>query len=97
MRPVLMHNTFSLALVPDSTTPATLGNWYRHGLSLNIKLPDLVWPCRTQPIMRRRQWTVPLLTEFFPPAHNLLGLNVGGGGGKTMEVSISTAGVWGSG
>ncbi|MEW5307611.1 MAG: hypothetical protein WDW36_009991 [Sanguina aurantia] len=43
---------------------------------------------QVQPIMRRRQWTVPLLTEFFPPAHNLLGLNVGGGGGKTMEVRI---------
>lgn len=37
---------------------------------------------QVQPIMRKRSWVVPLLTEFKPPNPNLLGLNVGGGGGE---------------
>lgn len=41
---------------------------------------------QVQPIMRRREWVVPLLTEFFPSNPCLLGLNVGGGGGRTREV-----------
>ncbi|KAG2424072.1 hypothetical protein HYH02_015228 [Chlamydomonas schloesseri] len=43
---------------------------------------------QVQPIMRRREWTVPLLSEFFPAQTNLLGLNVGGGGGCTREVKV---------
>eukprot|EP00198_Chlamydomonas_reinhardtii_P010778 XP_001700115.1 predicted protein [Chlamydomonas reinhardtii] len=43
---------------------------------------------QVQPIMRRREWTVPLLSEFFPVQTNLLGLNVGGGGGRTREVKV---------
>jgi hypothetical protein len=38
--------------------------------------------------MRRRQLTVPLLSEFYPSAAALLGLNVGGGGGATREIRI---------
>lgn len=30
---------------------------------------------QVKPIMARRKWAVPLLTEFYPPAPNLLGLN----------------------
>ncbi|KAG2434866.1 hypothetical protein HXX76_007749 [Chlamydomonas incerta] len=43
---------------------------------------------QVQPIMRRREWTVPMLSEFFPAQTNLLGLNVGGGGGRTREVKV---------
>ncbi|KAI0474120.1 WLM-domain-containing protein [Xylariaceae sp. FL0804] len=32
-----------------------------------------------KPLMRARGWTVRQLTEFYPPEHNLLGLNVGAG------------------
>ncbi|GFH07640.1 uncharacterized protein HaLaN_02470, partial [Haematococcus lacustris] len=35
---------------------------------------------QVQPIMRKRGWIVPLLTEFYPPNACLLGLNIGGGG-----------------
>ena len=31
------------------------------------------------PLMARRRWRVPLLTEFFPRSANLLGLNINGG------------------
>lgn len=32
-----------------------------------------------KPIMRQRNWHVGVLAEFYPPEHNLLGLNIGGG------------------
>ncbi|KIY97197.1 DNA damage response protein WSS1 [Monoraphidium neglectum] len=34
---------------------------------------------QVQPIMRRRQWRVPLLSEFFPRNPNLLGININRG------------------
>ncbi|GLC38760.1 hypothetical protein PLESTM_000773000 [Pleodorina starrii] len=43
---------------------------------------------QVQPIMRRREWRVPLLSEFFPANPNLLGLNIGGGGGRTREIKV---------
>ncbi|KAJ9511375.1 hypothetical protein QJQ45_029812 [Haematococcus lacustris] len=50
---------------------------------------------QVQPIMRKRGWIVPLLTEFYPPNACLLGLNIGGGGvrklaapGRTREVRV---------
>lgn len=43
---------------------------------------------QVQPIMRKRKWSVPIVNEFFPDQKNLLGLNVGGGGGNTSEIRI---------
>ncbi|GFR51103.1 hypothetical protein Agub_g13432, partial [Astrephomene gubernaculifera] len=43
---------------------------------------------QVQPLMRRREWRVPLLSEFFPANPNLLGLNIGGGGGRTREIKV---------
>lgn len=43
---------------------------------------------QVQPILRRRKWKVPQLSEFFPRSNNLLGLNIGGGGGNTQEIKI---------
>jgi hypothetical protein len=43
---------------------------------------------QVQPIMRRRNFTCPVLKEFFPKARNLLGINVGGGGGNTQEICL---------
>lgn len=43
---------------------------------------------QVQPIMRRRQLEVPLLSEFYPSNRSLLGLNVGGGGGSTQEIRL---------
>eukprot|EP00200_Dunaliella_tertiolecta_P012333 CAMPEP_0202389862 /NCGR_PEP_ID=MMETSP1127-20130417/85378_1 /ASSEMBLY_ACC=CAM_ASM_000462 /TAXON_ID=3047 /ORGANISM="Dunaliella tertiolecta, Strain CCMP1320" /LENGTH=370 /DNA_ID=CAMNT_0048991785 /DNA_START=94 /DNA_END=1203 /DNA_ORIENTATION=- len=43
---------------------------------------------QVQPLMRRRNWVVPTLKEFYPANANLLGLNVGGGGGQTKEIKI---------
>lgn len=34
---------------------------------------------QVQPIMKKRDWTVPLLSEFVPSSPNLLGLNINGG------------------
>lgn len=51
-------------------------------------------PCmQVQPLMRRRGWIVPRLLEFYPRNACLLGLNVGGGGGRTREVKVGM--VWG--
>jgi len=43
---------------------------------------------QVQPIMRKRSWRVPRLSEFFPANANLLGLNIGGGGGNTREIKV---------
>ncbi|KAF5829018.1 WLM domain-containing protein [Dunaliella salina] len=43
---------------------------------------------QVQPLMRRRNWVVPVLKEFYPANASLLGLNVGGGGGRTKEIKI---------
>lgn len=43
---------------------------------------------QVQPLMRTHKFTVPLLTEFSPKQPNLLGLNVGGGNGKSLEIRI---------
>jgi hypothetical protein len=43
---------------------------------------------QVQPIMRKRQWIVPRLSEFIPSNPNLLGINIGGGQGKTKEIKI---------
>lgn len=43
---------------------------------------------QVQPIMRKRQFTCPVLKEFFPSRTNLLGINVGGGGGNTQEICV---------
>jgi len=43
---------------------------------------------QVEPIMRSRKWSVPLLTEFEPKNACLLGLNVGGGGGRTQVIKI---------
>jgi len=43
---------------------------------------------QVHPILRRRQFTIPLLKEFFPKSRNLLGINIGGGGGSTREINI---------
>jgi hypothetical protein len=43
---------------------------------------------QVQPIMKRRQFTCPILKEFFPSKTNLLGINVGGGGGNTQEICV---------
>jgi len=43
---------------------------------------------QVQPIMKRRQFQCPVLKEFFPRAANLLGINVGGGGGNTQEICV---------
>ncbi|KAK9824520.1 hypothetical protein WJX72_011052 [[Myrmecia] bisecta] len=44
--------------------------------------------CQVQPVMRTRCFRVPLLSEFDPRNPNLLGLNVGGGGGSTQEIKL---------
>ena len=41
--------------------------------------------------MRVRGWHVPRLSEFFPANANLLGLNIGGGGGRTREIKVPLA------
>ena len=38
--------------------------------------------------MKKRSWIVPLLSEFFPANAGLLGLNIGGGGGRTKEIKV---------
>ncbi|KAL0030955.1 hypothetical protein WJX79_003815 [Trebouxia sp. C0005] len=43
---------------------------------------------QVQPVMRKRGWRVPLLSEFSPKNPNLLGLNINGGGGRTSEIKI---------
>ncbi|KAL3146079.1 hypothetical protein ABBQ38_015428 [Trebouxia sp. C0009 RCD-2024] len=43
---------------------------------------------QVQPVMRKRGWRVPLLSEFSPKSPNLLGLNINGGGGNTSEIKI---------
>ena len=43
---------------------------------------------QVQPLMRRRRWEVPLLVEFVPKSDRLLGLNVGGGGGRTQQIKV---------
>ncbi|KAK9861861.1 hypothetical protein WJX84_005300 [Apatococcus fuscideae] len=43
---------------------------------------------QVQPILRARQWRVPLLSEFSPKNPGLLGLNIGGGGGGTQEIKV---------
>ncbi len=40
---------------------------------------------QVQPIMKRRSWIVPLVSEFYPPNPRLLGLNIGGGGGASSR------------
>lgn len=51
-----------------------------------MRAGDVFW--QVQPIMRRRQWRVPLVSEFYPSNPALLGLNVGGGGGRTQQIKI---------
>lgn len=43
---------------------------------------------QVQPLMRRRGWVCPSLVEFEPRSPNLLGLNVGGGGGRTRQIKV---------
>ena len=43
---------------------------------------------QVQPLMRRRGWACPSLVEFEPRSANLLGLNVGGGGGRTRQIKV---------
>lgn len=43
---------------------------------------------QVQPILRKRQWTVPIVREFFPDRKELLGLNVNGRRGTTDEIRI---------
>lgn len=38
--------------------------------------------------MKKRNWICPLLTEFYPANECLLGLNIGGGGGRTREIKV---------
>lgn len=45
-------------------------------------------PPQVQPIMKKRNWICPLLTEFYPANECLLGLNIGGGGGRTREIKV---------
>jgi hypothetical protein len=59
----------------------TLG-WERDG---EVKAMLAAAASQVQPIMRKRGWRVPLLAEFYPAQRNLLGLNVGGGGGERLS------------
>lgn len=52
-------------------------------------MPPLFRCPQVQPIMRVRGWHVPRLSEFFPANANLLGLNIGGGGGRTREIKVA--------
>lgn len=66
----------------------TLG-WAPHDGQVKAMLQRLA--AQVQPIMQARKWRVPLLSEFFPAQANLLGLNIGGGGGACVGVAAAAA------
>jgi hypothetical protein len=43
---------------------------------------------QVQPIMKKRNYIVPLLSEMFPSNPCLLGLNINGGGGRCREIKL---------
>lgn len=70
--------------------PYKVGRIESLGMSNDVEAKSILEKValQVQPIMRRRQFTVPVLKEFFPSQANLLGINVGGGGGNTQEICL---------